>query len=110
MLLSLDFEKAYDSVRWSFLRRCLEHYGFGPVSLRWIEVLLADAVASILVNGEVTDRMDIERAVRQGDESPCPYPFRHPYRFPNMGNQAGFKDCGANRLVWPAAQSHLFCG
>lgn len=30
IFLSLDFEKAYDSVRWEFLEACLMHYGLVP--------------------------------------------------------------------------------
>lgn len=67
IMLSLDFEKVYDSVSWRFLRRCLEHYGFGSQFLAWMEVLLADAGAVILINGEVSDHITIGRAVRQGD-------------------------------------------
>jgi hypothetical protein len=29
ILLFLDFEKAFDSRNWSFMKRCLKKYGFG---------------------------------------------------------------------------------
>lgn len=68
VFLCLDFEKAYDSVRWDFLEECLRHYGFGEDFIRWVLILLEDAGARVIVNGRVTDRVDVGRSVRQG----CP--------------------------------------
>jgi hypothetical protein len=31
MILKLDFEKAYDKVKWSFLRQTLRTKGFSPI-------------------------------------------------------------------------------
>jgi hypothetical protein len=30
LLLLVDFEKAFDSVEWNFLRKALESFNFGP--------------------------------------------------------------------------------
>jgi hypothetical protein len=30
LLLLIDFEKAFDTVEWSFIEKTLEFYGFGP--------------------------------------------------------------------------------
>lgn len=68
IFLSLDFEKAYDNVRWDFLEKCLRHYGFGENFIRWVKILLMDAGARVIVNGRVTDRVDIGHSVWQG----CP--------------------------------------
>lgn len=67
ILLSLNFKKAYDSISWKCLRRCLQHYGFGEYFLASIEILLKDVGACILINGEVSGQVEIWRAVRQGD-------------------------------------------
>lgn len=68
VFLSLDFAKAYNSVRWDFLKACLKRYGFGDNFIRWVNILLQDAGARIIVNGELTEWVSISRSVRQG----CP--------------------------------------
>lgn len=62
----LDFPKAYDSVRWEFLLAALRHYGFRE-SIKWIEILLQDAGARVIVNGELIKWVKLGRSVRQGD-------------------------------------------
>lgn len=39
MLISLDAQKAFDSVRWIFLFKAMEHSGFDKVIIRTIEAL-----------------------------------------------------------------------
>ena len=34
-LLLIDFEKAFDSLEWYFLKKCLELFNFGPDHIRW---------------------------------------------------------------------------
>ena len=31
LLLFIDFEKAFDTVEWSFINKTLQHFGFGPL-------------------------------------------------------------------------------
>ena len=40
MLLSIDFEKAFDSVSHTFLKQILKLYNFGPSIQKWIEIFL----------------------------------------------------------------------
>ena len=35
----LDFEKAFDSIEWCYLQKCLEAFIFGPQLRQWITVL-----------------------------------------------------------------------
>ena len=36
IVCKLDIEKAYDSINWQFLRKVMQHIGFGPKWGRWI--------------------------------------------------------------------------
>ena len=74
ILLSLDQEKAFDRVDRSFLLNLLKHYGFGPSFCNWIMTLYHGANMQILVNGWLTEKVDLLRGVRQGDSlSPMLY-------------------------------------
>ena len=42
LLLLLDYEKAYDSISFSFLNKALSFFNFGPNMIKWIEILLRD--------------------------------------------------------------------
>ena len=37
LLLSVDFEKAFDSVSWSFIYKVMEFFGFGNSIISWIK-------------------------------------------------------------------------
>ncbi|GKE82719.1 RNA-directed DNA polymerase, eukaryota, reverse transcriptase zinc-binding domain protein [Tanacetum coccineum] len=51
MHFKVDFEKAYDSVRWDFLDDILVKFGFGIKWRGWIQNCLNSSKGSILVNG-----------------------------------------------------------
>ena len=36
ILLFIDFEKAFDSIDWEFMVKCLDVFGFGPCLKGWI--------------------------------------------------------------------------
>ena len=40
LLLFLDFEKAFDTVEWSFIEKSLQHFGFGPSLSKWVRLFL----------------------------------------------------------------------
>ena len=72
MLLSIDFEKAFDCISWSFLFKSLSFFNFGPKFIRWIQLFYTDLTSCITINGQNSDWFNIERGVRQGDPS-SPY-------------------------------------
>ena len=74
LLLFLDFEKAFDTVEWSFLHKTLHHYNFGPSAIQWIKLFYHNTGSCILNNGWSSDFFKLERGVRQG----CPL---SPYLF-----------------------------
>ena len=38
MILSIDFEKAFDTVSWKFMDKTLKYYNFGPSIRKWIKI------------------------------------------------------------------------
>lgn len=66
LLLSLDAEKAFDSVSWKFLYLCLEAFGFSKESINCIQSLYQDPMARIQINGNLTNWFKLEGSTRQG--------------------------------------------
>ena len=64
----LDFEKAFDSIEWCYLQKCLEAFNFGPQLRQWITVLYNNILNCVLNNGFATKHFNLSRGVRQG----CP--------------------------------------
>jgi len=67
LCLKLDFEKAYDSIRWEFLYDMLHRMGFHNLWILWIKGCLESASVSVLVNGSPTEEFKPSRGLRQGD-------------------------------------------
>ena len=67
-MLSLDQEKAFDRVDWSFLFRVLSHLGFGPSFVAWVRLLYSGISSVISINGYSSSAFYPSRGVRQG----CP--------------------------------------
>ena len=67
MLILTDFEKAFDSVSWTFIYQTLEFLGFGESFIKWIKLFNTDVKASIIQCGFLSKFIDIERGCRQGD-------------------------------------------
>ncbi|GJU20655.1 RNA-directed DNA polymerase, eukaryota [Tanacetum coccineum] len=55
LIFKVDFEKAYDSVRWDFLDEVLCKFGFGVKWRKWIQACLLTSRGSILINGSPTE-------------------------------------------------------
>jgi len=67
LCLKVDFEKAYDSVRWEYLYDMLHKMGFHNKWVMWIRGCLESATVSVLVNGSPTEEFKPTRGLRQGD-------------------------------------------
>ena len=67
LVFKVDFEKAYDSVSWSFLEYMLDRMGFCLKWRKWINACLQSAIVSILINGSPTKEFAPTRGLRQGD-------------------------------------------
>lgn len=66
-MLKIDFEKAFDSINWSYLDSMMEQMGFSNKWRLWIQGCLKTSRAYVLVNGSPTDKFEITKGVRQGD-------------------------------------------
>ena len=64
----VDFEKAFDTVEWSFLHQVLEVFNFGPKSRKWVSILYNDTESGVMNGGYMTNYFKVSRGVRQG----CP--------------------------------------
>ncbi|KAI8478584.1 hypothetical protein Bbelb_436820 [Branchiostoma belcheri] len=68
VFLALDQEKAFDRVDHRYMVEVLDKLGFGPNFQRWIRALYTNVTSKVLVNGFLSDPVNIGRGVRQG----CP--------------------------------------
>ncbi|GJW27992.1 RNA-directed DNA polymerase, eukaryota [Tanacetum coccineum] len=67
LLFKVDFEKAYDSVRWDFLDDILSKFGFGEKWRKWIHCCLHSSKGSIIINGSPTEEFQFGKGLKQGD-------------------------------------------
>ncbi|GJY05566.1 RNA-directed DNA polymerase, eukaryota [Tanacetum coccineum] len=53
LIFKVDFEKAYDSVRWDYLDDVLKKFGFGDRWCGWIQGCIRSSWGSVIVNGSM---------------------------------------------------------
>ncbi|KAJ1142203.1 hypothetical protein NDU88_008530, partial [Pleurodeles waltl] len=66
--VSLDVEKAFDTLGWSFLMTTLQEMGFGAGFTRWISIIYTNRKARIKTSAIISEKFDIGRGTQQG----CP--------------------------------------
>ena len=66
LLLSIDFEKAFDTVSWKFILKVLDYFNFGRSIKTWISLFQNGAESCILQNGFMSDFFYLKRGCRQG--------------------------------------------
>ena len=74
LLLLIDFEKAFDSIAWSFIKKVLGFFNFGTSIRTWIDIFYKNIKSCVTVNGKVSKWFKIFRGCRQGDPI-SPYLF-----------------------------------
>ncbi|RVW69351.1 Transposon TX1 uncharacterized 149 kDa protein [Vitis vinifera] len=67
VVFKIDFEKAYDHVRWDFLDQVLEKKGFSPKWRKWMSGCLSSVSYAVLVNGSAKGWVKASRGLRQRD-------------------------------------------
>ena len=65
--MTIDFEKAFDSMNHAFLIAALKKYGFGDNFIDWIKILLNNQESCVTNRGHTTKYFKLERGARQGD-------------------------------------------
>ena len=68
IFLFVDFEKAFDTIEWSFISNTLEVFKFGCNFQKWLSVIYNNIQSAVMNGGRMTDYFEITRGVRQG----CP--------------------------------------
>lgn len=67
VLISFDLEKAFDRVNYGFLLRTLSKMGINNRFVEFIKISQENTFSRILINGNLSESIRIERSVRQGD-------------------------------------------
>lgn len=67
-LISMDAEKAFVRVEWSYLLYTLQKFGFGERYISWIKLLYSSLQASVRTNNIQSEYFHLYRSTRQG----CP--------------------------------------
>ena len=67
LMLKIDIQRAFDTVSWEFLLELLVARGFGRKFTNCLAALLRSASTKVLVNGELSERISLQRGLRQGD-------------------------------------------
>ena len=68
LILLVDFEKAFDTVNLSFLKKSVTKYGFGKNFQKWISILYNNIVSCVTNNGYQSQYFQLTRGIGQG----CP--------------------------------------
>ena len=66
LLLSIDFEKAFDTVSWKFISKVLDYFNFGRSIKTWISLFQNGAESCILQNGFMSDFLILNEVVDKG--------------------------------------------
>ena len=66
-LVTMDIEKAFDSLDHNFLICTLEKYGFGQNIILWIKILVNDQGSYVINGGKITKYFILGRGARQDD-------------------------------------------
>ncbi len=73
VLISLDANIAYDSRNHKYTKTKLNNYGFGPQFMNCFMAFYSNISAKILLNGHLSDSIDIKRGYKQGDTLSCAF-------------------------------------
>ena len=67
LLMLIDFEKAFDTLSFSFIKQVFDFFNFGPMFKNWIALFFNNMENAVQLNGFLSDFFIIGRGCRQGD-------------------------------------------
>ena len=67
LVVAIDFEKAFDSVAWSFIEKALVFFGFPNNIVNWFKTLYSNPRTCLTFNGQYSKWFSLGRGCRQGD-------------------------------------------
>ena len=67
ILMTVDIEKAFDSVNHVFLISVLEKFSFGKDFVKWIKILLKNQESCVINGGKTSRYFQLKRGTRQED-------------------------------------------
>ncbi|WVZ94604.1 hypothetical protein U9M48_040475 [Paspalum notatum var. saurae] len=67
VIFKIDFEKAYDNVKWHFLQQTLRMKGFSPLWCQWIQQFVSKGSVAVKINNNVGRYFQTNKGLRQGD-------------------------------------------
>jgi hypothetical protein len=67
IIFKIDFEKAYDKVKWDFLTQTLWLKGFSTKWIEWIKSFISGGSVAININDEIGPFFHTKKGLRQGD-------------------------------------------
>jgi len=59
LMVTIDFEKAFDSLSWNFLFNTLEKFNFGESFIKWVRFFYTNISSYIMNNGVATPLFSI---------------------------------------------------
>uniref|UniRef100_R4GAU6 Reverse transcriptase domain-containing protein n=1 Tax=Anolis carolinensis TaxID=28377 RepID=R4GAU6_ANOCA len=68
IFLAIDAEKAFDRVNWNFFKFLAQELDMGYYFQNILETIYQNQTAKIIINGQETDQIEIQKGTRQG----CP--------------------------------------
>ena len=61
LILLINFEKAHDSVSFSFIEKCLISFNFGNEVIKWVNILLNNFSCVMNMRGNISSKFNIGR-------------------------------------------------
>ena len=64
----MDFVKAFESIEWAFLLKCLKVFNLGESFISWIKTLYTDIKSCVSKNGYHSETFNLSQSIRQGSQ------------------------------------------